>query len=77
VFCCIPVERPVVLKGVGSIWVPSGDSGRRWSGAFPHTTSAFYRRRGLYKRSSKRTAHVMRFHAPNPHGKPVSGRRRW
>ena len=48
--CCSPVERPVVLKGVGSIWVPSGDSGRRWSGVFPHTTSASYRRRGYYKR---------------------------
>jgi hypothetical protein len=70
VFCCIPVERPVVLKGVGSNWEPSGDSGRPWWRAFPHATSAFYRRRGLYKRPSKRTRHVMRFHAPNPHGEP-------
>ena len=50
VFCCIPVERPVVLKGVVLNWEPSGDSGRPWWRAFPHTTSAFYRRRGLYKR---------------------------
>ena len=50
VFCCIPVECPVVLKGIVLNWVPSGGSGRRWSGVFPHTTSAFYRRRGYYKR---------------------------
>ena len=68
VFCCIPVECPVVLKGIVLNWVPSGGSGRRWSGVFPHTTSAFYRRRGLHKTPSKQTRHVMRFHAPNPHG---------
>ena len=72
-FCCIPVERPVVLKGIVSNWELSGDSGQPWSGAFPHTTSAFYRRRGLYKRPSKRTRHVMRFHAPNPHAEPIKG----